>query len=198
MLRAVGLTRWQAASSVAFGPALAAVAGATLGVAGAIVASSWMPIGEASLTEPNPGIDADWLVLGVGWAAAVLLVTAAAAVIAWAALSAARAPEHSPQVPGRGGRRDGGPAGARRGRRAASRSRRAAAGPRCRSARRSSARSPGVLGVLAALTFSAGISDAVANPARFGQTWQLDDLVRPGRAVARPGERGVPRRGGRP
>ena len=31
----------------------------------------------------------------------------------------------------------------------------------------------GVLGVLAALTFSAGISDAVANPARFGQTWQL-------------------------
>ena len=31
----------------------------------------------------------------------------------------------------------------------------------------------GVLGVLAALTFSAGISDAVRNPARFGQTWQL-------------------------
>ncbi len=31
----------------------------------------------------------------------------------------------------------------------------------------------GVLGVLAALTFSAGISNAVANPARFGQTWQL-------------------------
>jgi hypothetical protein len=31
----------------------------------------------------------------------------------------------------------------------------------------------GVLGVLAALTFSAGISDAIRNPARFGQTWQL-------------------------
>jgi hypothetical protein len=31
----------------------------------------------------------------------------------------------------------------------------------------------GVLGVLAALTFSAGVSDAIANPARFGQTWQL-------------------------
>ena len=31
----------------------------------------------------------------------------------------------------------------------------------------------GVLGVLAAFTFSAGVSDAVANPARFGQTWQL-------------------------
>ena len=31
----------------------------------------------------------------------------------------------------------------------------------------------GVLGVLAAFTFSAGVSDATANPARFGQTWQL-------------------------
>ena len=32
----------------------------------------------------------------------------------------------------------------------------------------------GVLGVLAALTFSAGVSDAVANPERFGVTWQLE------------------------
>jgi hypothetical protein len=32
----------------------------------------------------------------------------------------------------------------------------------------------GVLGVLAAFTFYAGVTDAAANPARFGQTWQLD------------------------
>jgi hypothetical protein len=31
----------------------------------------------------------------------------------------------------------------------------------------------GVLGVLAAFTFSAGVGDANANPARYGQTWQL-------------------------
>jgi hypothetical protein len=31
----------------------------------------------------------------------------------------------------------------------------------------------GVLGVLAAFTFYAGVADAAANPARFGQTWQL-------------------------
>jgi hypothetical protein len=31
----------------------------------------------------------------------------------------------------------------------------------------------GVLGVLAAFTFAAGVSDAAANLARFGQTWQL-------------------------
>jgi hypothetical protein len=35
----------------------------------------------------------------------------------------------------------------------------------------------GVLGVLAAFTFSAGVSDAAANPARFGQTWQLDAFL---------------------
>jgi hypothetical protein len=35
----------------------------------------------------------------------------------------------------------------------------------------------GVLGVLAAFTFSAGVSDAAANPARFGQTWQLETFI---------------------
>ena len=35
----------------------------------------------------------------------------------------------------------------------------------------------GVLGVLAAFTFSAGVSDAAANPARFGQTWQLQTYL---------------------
>jgi hypothetical protein len=35
----------------------------------------------------------------------------------------------------------------------------------------------GVLGVLAAFTFSAGVSDAAANLARFGQTWQLDAFL---------------------
>jgi len=31
--------------------------------------------------------------------------------------------------------------------------------------------------VLAAFTFAAGVSDAAANPARFGQTWQLDTFL---------------------
>ena len=47
------------------------------------------------------------------------------------------------------------------------------AGRRCRSGRPCSGAVVGVLGVLAAFTFSAGVSDAAANPARFGQTWQL-------------------------
>jgi len=172
VLRAVGLTRRQAAASVALGPALAAVAGATLGVTGAIIASGWMPIGEASLTEPNPGIDADWLVLGVGWAAAVLLVTAATAVIAWAALSAARTPELSRRSPVVAAAVSAGlPVAAVVGARFALEAGRGRSAVPVRPAIAGAI--AGVLGVLAALTFSAGISDAVANPARFGQTWDL-------------------------
>ena len=171
VLRALGLTRWQAAASAALAPALAAVAGATLGVGGAIIASRWMPIGEASLAEPSPGISADWLVLGVGWVVAVLLVTAGTAAIAWTALRAgsaeparrsatlAAAARAELPVPAMVGARFALEAGRRR---SAVPVRPAIAGAVA-----------GVLGVLAALTFSAGISDAVANPARFGQTWQL-------------------------
>ena len=197
MLRAVGLTRRQAAASAALAPGLAAAAGATLGVAAAIIASNWMPIGAASLAEPSPGISADWLVLGAGWAAC-------------RAARAGRDGGHRvDRLAGRA--RPPSPAGPRRSRPGPGRVCRCAAIVGARFALepgRGRAAVPvrpaiagavaGVLGVLAALTFSAGISDAVANPARFGQTWQLDDLLRRGRPGLRPGERGVPCRGGRP
>ena len=172
VLRAVGLTRRQGAVSAALAPGLAAVAGATLGVAAAVIASMWTPIGAASLTEPTPGIDADWLVLGVGWAAAVLLVLAATAAIAWTALQAGThvAARRSPVVAA--AVRAGLPVPAVVGARFALEAGRGRSAVPVRPAIAGAI--AGVLGVLAALTFSAGISDAVANPARFGQTWQLN------------------------
>ena len=174
VLRAVGLTRRQAAGSAAVAPGLAAAAGATLGAAAAIVASGWMPIGQASLTEPNPGISADWLVLGVGWAAAVLLELLATAVIAWTGLRAGAPAPARRSATVAAAVRAGLPVPAVVGARFALEAGRGRSAVPVRPAIAGAV--AGVLGVLAALTFSAGISDAVANPARFGQTWQLATL----------------------
>ena len=176
VLQALGLTPRQAVASAATPPALAAAAGATLGVAAALVASRWMPIGAASYSEPHPGINADWLILGPGWVLAPALVAAGAAAAAALALTARR----RQTLP----RRSGVAAAA------------AAAGlgvPVVVGARfalepgRGRSAVPvrpallgavvGVLGVLAGFTFAAGVSDATANPARFGQTWQLGAFV---------------------
>ena len=176
VLQAVGMTPRQAVASATAPPLLATAAGSTLGVVAAIVASRWMPIGAALYSEPRPGISADWLILGPGWVLAPVLVAVGSAAAATLALAARR----RRPVP----RRSGVAAAA------------AAAGfgiPVVVGARfalepgRGRAAVPvrpallgavaGILGVLAAFTFSAGVSDATANPARFGQTWQLSSFL---------------------
>ena len=147
VLQALGMTRRQAIAAACAGPALAGVVGSTMGVAGAIVASRWMPIGMASIAEPHPGYDADWLVLGPGWVLVSLLVLAAVNVPVPLVVGSRFALE-----PGRG--------------RSSVPVRSALVGAVV-----------GVLGVLAAFTFSAGVSDAASHPARFGQTWQLTTFL---------------------
>jgi len=173
VLQAVGMTQRQAVASAAAAPLLAAIAGATAGVGGAIAASRWMPIGMAAIMEPHPGVDADWLVLGLGWVIAPLLVAAGAGSAAAAALTAGR--RHRPQrrsAVAVAARAAGFPAPMVIGARFALEPGRGRTAVPVRPALLGAV--AGVLGVLAAFTFSAGVSDAAANPARFGQTWQLD------------------------
>jgi hypothetical protein len=134
-----------------------------------------MPIGFASYLEPHPGISADWLILGPGWLLAPVLGAAGAAAAAALALTA----RHRRAVP-------------RRSRVAAAAATAGLGVPVVVGARfalepgRGRAAVPvrpallgavaGILGVLAAFTFAAGVSDAAANPARFGQTFQLESF----------------------
>ena len=172
VLQAVGMTPRQAVASATAPPLLAAAAGTTLGVAAAIVASRWMPIGIAAYQEPHPGISADWLVLGPSWLLAPLLVAAGSAAAAALALTARRrqsVPRRSVVAAAAAGAGLGVPVVV--GARFALEPGRGRAAVPVRPALLGAV--AGVLGVLAAFTFSAGVSDAVANPARFGQTFQL-------------------------
>jgi hypothetical protein len=154
------------------GPFLTAIAGTALGVAAAVVVSQWMPIGAAGLFEPSPGTDADWLVLGVGGAVIPLLVLAGSAAVAAAALAAGRVarPARRSSV-ALGLARAGAPVPLVVGARFALETGRGRSAVPVRPALAGAI--VGVLGVLAAFTFTAGVTDAADHPERFGQTTQL-------------------------
>ena len=172
ILQAVGMTRRQGVAAAAAPPFLAAAAGTSVGVAAAIVASQWMPIGAAALFEPHPGLDADWAVLGPGWVLGPLLVLAGAVAAAALAFRASRrnvVARRSLVVTSATGA--GLPMPLVIGTRFALEPGRGRVAVPVRPALVGAI--TGVLGVLAAFTFAAGVSDAATHPARFGQTFQL-------------------------
>ena len=172
VLRALGLTPAQGIVWAAAGPMLAAVVGTNAGIAGAVIASRWLPFGAAARLEPAPGFDVDWLVLGSGWVFIPLLVLAGSVLAAWvsAARVTARGRPERRSVVARAAVSAGLPTPVVVGLRFALEPTR---GPNAVPVRAGLVGAiTGVLGVVAAFTFSAGVADAAGHPERFGQTHQ--------------------------
>jgi FtsX-like permease family len=172
IMRGVGMTTGQAVLAAAAGPVTAGLAGAAGATGAAVVASRWFPIGTASYLEPAPGISADWVVLGAALAAIPLLVAGGAMLAAWVALrvSARDAPVRRSTVAA-GATRAGLPVPVVVGIRFALEPGRGRAAVPVRPALAGAV--IGVLGIVAAFTFSHAVTDTSSHPERFGQTFQL-------------------------
>lgn len=169
--RALGMSPRQVVVAAAAAPGAAAAVGAVTAAAAAVVASRWFPIGSASVLEPDPGPDVDWPVIVVGAVVLVVLATAAAAASAtFAARSAAGGRRSRPSPVATTIARAGLPVPVLVGARFAFERGVGRAAVPVRPALFGAV--AGVLGVLAALSFSAGVDDTIDHPERFGQTYQ--------------------------
>ncbi|GII03223.1 ABC transporter permease [Planobispora takensis] len=166
-----GLTPRQAVVAAALGPSAAALPGAVLGVTGAALASRWTPLGAAANFEPRPGLDLDWPVLLGGLVAVLVAVAAGAGGYAWLAVAAKPAGPSGRSAVATAAGRMGWPVPVLVGLRLALERGHGRTALPVRSALIGS--TVGIAGVVAALTFSAGVSDAASNPARYGQTHRL-------------------------
>jgi cell division protein FtsX len=175
VVRALGMTTGQAGVAAATGPVAAAALGSLLGAAGAVVASRWFPIGTAAPFEPEPGIAADPLVLTVIGVLTVVLAAAGALAAARLALRSGRTARSRPSALAAVARRAGAPVPVVVGTRFALEPGRGRQAVPVRPALIGAV--VGVLGVIAAFTFSDGVDDAAANPARFGQVYQLASFI---------------------
>lgn len=176
VMRALGMTPAGSRWAAAIGPVSAALVATLLGVGSAVVASRWFPMGTASLLEPSPGLDVDGPVLVTGLVAIPALVAAGALLSARSAARAIR-PERPPRNSALAGAvaRVGAPVPVVVGARFALEPGHGRTAVPVRPALVGAV--TGVLGVLAAFTFSSGVSDAVSNPARFGQVHQLEVVL---------------------
>ncbi|MBO3749378.1 ABC transporter permease [Streptosporangiaceae bacterium NEAU-GS5] len=171
-LRALGMTLRQQVSLASIAPVLAGTAGTMIGAAGAVGGSFWMPIGSAALHEPAPGIDVDLPLLAGGAALTAVVLAAGSVVSALAALLVAARPVGRRSIIAAAVARAGLPVPVMVGTRFALEP---GGGSRAVAVRPALAAAViGVAGVMAGCTYAAGTVDAAGNPARFGQTQQLE------------------------
>jgi hypothetical protein len=85
ILRAMGATRAETAMSLAAPGSLAIAAIAVLSVAGSIALSPLAPVGPVRIYDPQTGVRIDWVVLGFGALAILLLLGGLLAWLSWRA-----------------------------------------------------------------------------------------------------------------
>ena len=172
VLSAVGMRPRHVRVAATAGPAMAAVIGAMIGVGAAWLASSRFPTGTAAPLEPAPGRQADVAVLLAGLVLIPLVVAGGALVASWMttrAFGAARATRRSAVASLAA--RIGAPVPVSIGASfALDRGRGSQSVPVLPALLGAVV---GVLGVVGALTFAAGVDDAATHPERFGQVSEL-------------------------
>ncbi len=164
-LRALGISAAQLTEAGLLRAALIGGAGAVAGTAGAVAVSGVFPVGLAAIARLGPGVTADWPALGAG-----MLATVAGTVLcaAWPAWRAAVAVTRLSDIP---------VTSARQARVAqAIRPVAAATGLRLALAQRTgrsaiAASVLGVLGLSAAVVFTASSGHLLATPRLYGVTW---------------------------
>jgi len=167
---ALGMTRAQSVAAAATGPLLAGTAGTVLAIGGAVLGSRFFPIGTASQLEPEPGIRLDPVVLACGALVTLILVGLAAAA---GAVAASRSPRQ--RAANRGSvlatwiSGSGLPLPVVVGSRLALEPGRGPVAVPVRSTLLASV--AGVLGLVAVTVVGSGVSEAVEQPERFGQTF---------------------------
>jgi ABC-type lipoprotein release transport system permease subunit len=169
VLRAVGMTRRDMTLAGTLPHTVTAVAAAVFGVATALIASWWFPVGVAARIDPDRGIRADWVVLAPGILVLMLVVVAGAALVARrACVSSTRRRARTRSGVTKWIRRNAPVTvgvGASMALETGSGRARVAVRPALIGAM------VGVLGVTAAITINHGLRDALSHPARAGVTW---------------------------
>jgi ABC-type lipoprotein release transport system permease subunit len=172
-LRALGFSPRQRLASLVMPALVAGPTGAALALVVAYLASSALPTGFAGRVEPDPGLRADDLVLGLGFVAIVAAVSVLGLLAAW---TESRRLGGGPPAPTpatrrllRGMSRAGAPPPALVGVRMALPSGQGRAAVPVRAAVIGAVL--GTTGVIAALTFRSGLDWVVGEPAAYGWTW---------------------------